>query len=123
MRQQGFTLVEVLVALVILAVGMATVISTMANYAKTTHHLRMRTMAMWVAQNQLSEVLSEPQWPAEGRKDGTAEMGGFEWRWETVTQDTQDDRLRRIDIVVQDEDETNSYARLSTFMRNPGGMQ
>ncbi len=122
-RQRGFTLVEVLAAVAVLAIAMAAVLSAMARYADTAHHLRMRTLAMWVAQNQLSEVMSESQWPAEGTQDGTADMGGFAWQWETVTQVTQDDRLRRIDIVVRDEDETNSYARLSTFMRNPGGTQ
>lgn len=118
---RGFTLIEVLAALVVLAIAMAAVLSGMARYADTAHHLRLRTLAMWVAQNQLSEVMSQPQWPEEGNQDDTADMGGFEWEWETTVQATQDPALRRIDIVVRDADGENRYAQLSTFMRNPSG--
>ena len=120
-RARGFTLIEVLAALVVLAIALGAVLSGMARYADTAHHLRMRTLAMWVAQNQLGVVLSQPQWPEECKRDDTAEMGGFEWEWETTVQATQDERLRRIDIVVSDAEGDNRYAQLSTFMRNPGG--
>jgi len=120
-RARGFTLIEVLAARVVLAIALGAVLSGMARYADTAHHLRMRTLAMWVAQNQLGVVLSQPQWPEEGKRDDTAEMGGFEWEWETTVQATQDERLRRIDIVVSDAEGDNRYAQLSTFMRNPGG--
>lgn len=120
---RGFTLVEVLAAVTVLAMAMAAILSGMARQANTANHLRERTLALWVAQNRLNELMAQPAWPAIGRSNGDEEMAGLTWRWTAEVQTTPDDRLRRIDIHVRRKDgpEDSRLASLSAFMRNPGG--
>jgi general secretion pathway protein I len=118
---RGFTLVEVLAAVAVLAIAMAAIIGGMARYASNADYLRQRTLALWVAQNRLAELMSQPTWPNTGRSNGDAEMAGLEWRWTVLVQDTPDDRLRRIDVSVAREGEEGSLASLSAFLRDPGG--
>jgi general secretion pathway protein I len=53
---RGFTLVEVLVALVIVAMGLAALMSAVSGAARTSGYLRDKTLAQWIALNRLSEV-------------------------------------------------------------------
>ncbi len=117
MRQRGFTLVEVLVAVLILAIALSAVISAMARQADNARHIKEKTIALIVAHNRLAELQLEPTWPKVGRSDGRVEMSGFEWQWETVVKETEDDKLRRIDIeVLSPADEDRGIAQLSGFM-------
>jgi general secretion pathway protein I len=118
--QRGFTLIEVLAAVAVLAIAMAAILTGMARYADSAHHIRQRTLALWVAQNRLSDLTAAPSWPGEGRSDGRVEMAGQTWRWDVQVQGTPDERLRRIDVSVRLDDGDGSLARLSTFMRNTG---
>jgi general secretion pathway protein I len=117
---RGFTLVEVLVAVAVLAIAMAAVIGAMARQADNAGYLKQKTLALWVAHNRLAEVQLQPEVPGTGRSDGKVEMGGFEWQWEAVVRATEDPRLRRIDIVVRrPEDRKGSLAQLSGFLAVP----
>jgi len=53
---RGFTLVEVLVALVIVAMGLAALMTAVSGAARTSGYLRDKTLAQWIALNRLSEV-------------------------------------------------------------------
>lgn len=120
-RARGFTLVEVLAAVAVLAIALAAILSAMARYADQAGYLRQKTLALWVAHNRLSEIMATPQWPATGRSDGDAEMGGQDWRWEVQVQATPDEQLRRIDIQVRPgEDRESSLAGLSAFIARTG---
>ena len=79
----GFTLLEVLVALAVLATALAAAIRVGSEAADNTVHLRERTYAGWVAENQLARVRSGME-PLEGvaSRTGRAELGGMEWDWE-----------------------------------------
>lgn len=98
---RGFTLVEVLVAVAVLAIAMAAVIGAMARQADNAGYLKRKTIAMWVARNRLAEIQLEAAAPGVGRADGRVEMGGVEWRWDSVARNTEDPRLRRVDIEVR----------------------
>jgi general secretion pathway protein I len=78
---RGFTLVEVLVALIIVALGSAAMLTALGNSARATERIRERTLASYVALNRLTETRLEPEFPAEGTREGTAEMGGTRWTW------------------------------------------
>ncbi len=54
--QHGFTLVEVLVALVVVAIGLAALMMAVSGTARTSGYLRDKTLAQWIALNRLTEV-------------------------------------------------------------------
>lgn len=115
-RRQGFTLVEVLVAVAVLAVALAAVISGMARQAGNAAHLKEKTIALWVAHNRLTELALEPGWPAIGSSDGDAEMAGVRWRWEIDVSETADPKVRRADIRVRLDGRDGEAAALSSFL-------
>ena len=78
----GFTLVEILVALAILAVALAAGMRAVAQSADGATLLKQRTLALWVAQNRLAAAQLETPWPALGSRNGEVVQAGatFVWR-------------------------------------------
>jgi general secretion pathway protein I len=116
----GFTLIEVLIAVTILAIAMGAVISGMARFADNAASLRERTVALWVAHNRLTEIDLEPGWPAIGKSDGEVDMAGVEWRWFVTVSETPDPDVRRIEIRVQPRGRETDSAALSSFIGKTG---
>lgn len=96
----GFTLLEVLVALALLAITLASALRLAAQGAATTTFLRDRTFAEWVALNELARQQLATEWPPTGVTRGSAPMGGREWAWELRVSKTGDQNLRQLDITV-----------------------
>jgi general secretion pathway protein I len=78
---RGFTLVEVLVALVIVALGSAAVLSALTTGADSTARLRERSFAEWVASNRLVEARVGRTPPQLGTREGEVEFAGSMWQW------------------------------------------
>ena len=78
---RGFTLLEVLVALAIIAIAMGAVLSTSGSQASSAAYLKQKTIAHWVAMNELTLVQIEKKITEEGSRDGSTEMAGVEWYW------------------------------------------
>jgi general secretion pathway protein I len=125
-RQRGFTLLELLVAVVVLGISLSALLAGFGNYTKQAGYIRDRTLATWVAHNSLNELLNDPTWPATGGKDGEAEMSGQKWRTHIEVRGTDDPQLRRFDIKVYAPDvkeiktETASAASLTGFIASTG---
>ena len=118
----GFTLLEVLIALAVLALSMGAVIKATSDYTNNQSYLRDRTMAMWVARNVLVQFQVDKEWPKVGERKGTQEMGNREWRWLAVTSQTDEDELRRLDVEVfpiDSEDDELPLSVLSGFLVRP----
>jgi len=120
-RQRGFTLLEVLIALAVLAIAMGAVIKAAGDYTGSYAWLRDRTLANWVARNVLVEFQVENAWPGTGERKGTREMGRREWRWLARVSQTEEAQLRRLDVEVYllDEDDDEPVSVLSGFLRQP----
>ena len=98
----GFTLVEVLVALAVLTIALAAVMRAMSQSIDTSGNLRDRTIAMWVAQNRLATHQIQHDWPALDTTEGSTDMVGLEWRWrEQVMPAPGEPDLRQIHIEVR----------------------
>jgi general secretion pathway protein I len=116
-RHSGFTLVEVLAALVIVSLGMLGVIEAVSQTANSGAYLREKTVAHWVAMNRLTEVRLENQQPDIGKSDDEVEMAGRRWRWNMEVTQTPVESMRRIDIEVAlaDAPKDSSLASVTGF--------
>jgi general secretion pathway protein I len=125
----GFTLMEVLVALLIVSLGMLAVIETVSQTASNSGYLRDKTIAHWVAMNRITELRLQKQSPSPGESKGDVEMVGQKWHWRTTVATTAVASVIRIDVNVAPagEDEDNSsIASVSgffgTYIAPPGTM-
>ncbi len=118
---QGFTLIEILIALAVLAMAMGSIIKAVSDYTGGLSHLRDRTMATWVARNVLNEFQMQNEWPSAGQRKGDMKMGHYEWRWVARISQTDEPELRRLDVEVlsPDDDSDNPVTVLSGFLRQP----
>lgn len=98
--QRGFTLVEILVALAVLAIALSAAAAALGNAIDTTAALRERTLARWVAEDRLSEIELKNEWPALDTKEGDATMGGRKFHWIQETGVTPLTKLRRVVVSV-----------------------
>lgn len=118
--QAGFTLIEMLAAVAVLAIAMAAILSGMARHADNAGYLRERTVALWVAHNRLTEIELQPTWPDVGKSDGEIEMAGLKWKWMAEVKKTPDEHLRRIDLRVLSPNRKANAAQLSAFIADTG---
>ena len=100
----GFTLIEVLVALAIVAIGMAAVIGAVGSSADTAAYLRDKTFANWIALNQLEQARLGNRMPAKGTTEGELDYAGHHWRWQQDVNDFAFPGMIRIDVKVQQAD-------------------
>ena len=115
-RARGFTLVEVLAALVIVSLGMLGVIEAVSQTAKNGSYLRERTVAHWIAMNRVTEVRLERSAPKIGTDSDDVEMAGRKWRWTMEVTQTQVESIRRIDVsVAAAESKDDTLASVSGF--------
>lgn len=96
----GFTLLEVLIALAVLAIGMLAVIGTAGTSTRLAAELKDETFAHWVAMNELTQLRLAPVWPDTGTLKGETGMAGRQWHWQAVISKTSDPDLLRADIDV-----------------------
>lgn len=103
-REDGFTLVEVMVALAIVSIGLIAVFNAIIQMAHSTSTMRERALADWIAMNEITELRIAADFPEVGRFDGDARFAGRDWRWEAEISETGVEDLRRIDLSVAYED-------------------
>lgn len=99
-KQKAFTLLEVLVALAVLTMGLATVIKVAGSQASQLAYLKDKTIALWVANNKVNEVQLD-KWPSTGTSNGHEFMANQEWDWKLKISNTIDKDLRRMDVEVK----------------------
>ena len=98
-RARGFTLLEVLIALLILSLVLVALIRAAGLQAQALTHHRDSTLAQWVAANVAAELRAQGA-PPVGRQQGEMRMGPQRWRWQAETSDTDVERVRRMEITV-----------------------
>jgi general secretion pathway protein I len=101
---RGFTLIEVLVALAIVAIGMAAVMGALTSSANTISYLRDKTFAQWVALNQIANLRLSGRQPPTGNSNGDTDFAGRSWHWRQEVVATQVPGVERIDVSVRPAD-------------------
>jgi general secretion pathway protein I len=117
-EQHGFTLIEVVVALAIVAIGMLAVFKTIGDSVNNVEALRDRSFAGWIADNRIAEIRLSGQMPSVEETAGEVEFAGRRWHWVTKVSQTQVEGLRRIDVSVRrdGDPEDSSLVTLAGFV-------
>ena len=116
--ENGFTLVEMLVALAIFSLAALALLRLGGASVRTTGMLEERTLAQVVARNLAVEVLTDPQPPAFGASRGETVNAGRVWRWNRVVGRSPEPRIQQIRIEVRS-DRGPEAAALTLFRRGP----
>ncbi|MDE2221065.1 MAG: type II secretion system minor pseudopilin GspI [Gammaproteobacteria bacterium] len=108
--RRGFTLVEVLVALAIVALGMAAAFTSLSGAANGVIQMRERTFAAWVGFNQLATERLRTGASVNGKQEHDVEFAGSRWHWEQTVDDLQLPGVKRIIIRVRHADDGKAAA-------------
>ena len=118
-REQGFTLIEMLVALAIFSLAALALLRLGGATATNSASLSDQAVAQIVARNLAVETLSDPQPPVFGTSQGDAANGGRRWRWTRTVSRSPEARIQQIEILVQPEAGGPGRASLTIFRRGP----
>lgn len=99
-RSTGFTLIEVMVALTIIAISLGALLSSSGTQASSATYLKQKTLAHWVATNELTQIQITKELPDIGDKKGSTKMADFEWFWIRTTKKTEQSNTRQITYKV-----------------------
>ncbi|ABL98385.1 general secretion pathway protein I [Shewanella amazonensis SB2B] len=117
MKSRGMTLLEVMMALVIFSIAAISLTKSMSEMMGNLPILEERTLAQWVADNQMVDAKLEKGFPSIGKKDGEVELAGRTWYWRKEVVKTTDDNFRMIRIKVSDDDRySRTLAEISTYV-------
>jgi general secretion pathway protein I len=114
-QARGFTLLEVLIALVVVALALLALTRTAGGQVRNFEALRERSLASWVAANVLAETRLATPMPATGKRDGRARLANRDWRWQLEVQATEDPDMRRLEVRVYAGDAAEPSASLTGF--------
>lgn len=97
---RGFTLVEVLVALMIVAIGLAALMTSISGAANASGYLRDKALAQWIAMNRIVEVRLRLGKIGENTDKGSIDYAHRQWHYDTRYYDTSIPTMRRIVVRV-----------------------
>ena len=115
--QRGFTLLETLVALAILAIALAAILRTAGAEIRHTEELRLRTLADWAAQNRLALHAARGDWIETGTQNGEEMQAGIRLLWREEISATPNPAFRRIEVgIYAPDDEQHALRKLTGYL-------
>ena len=113
----GFTLIEILVAVAILAVALAATTRAASIATDGALETRERLLATWAAQNQVAELRARRVFPAPASTRLDAEEGGLALVIDETVSETANPTIRRVDLAVADaRDPARVLTRLTAYV-------
>ncbi|MGB9094260.1 MAG: type II secretion system minor pseudopilin GspI [Gallionella sp.] len=103
-RNAGFTLLEVLVALVIIGTALGASLRAVGSLTQNSADLRVSMMATWSAENQLTRIRLAHEWPALGQSRFNCNQGELHLVCEENVYTTPNPYFRRVEVSVFDAD-------------------
>ncbi|MCK9503785.1 MAG: type II secretion system minor pseudopilin GspI [Porticoccaceae bacterium] len=97
---QGFTLLELMVALTVIAIAALAIVKNTTQLVQDQQRLEDKTLALWLAENQLAEIRLTQLWPSTGIKTRQVTVSQREWHVATEITDTPLSTLRKVEVRV-----------------------
>ena len=119
-KQQGLTLLEVMVALLIFALTGSAILKAAGDHLSSVGQIESVTFANWVASNRLNQLQLETTWPPKNNLKGSMEMADRTWFWQQKVTKTNDGDLRAVTISVgEDKNYVSTVTSVTTFVAKP----
>ena len=123
----GFTLIEILVALTIIAIALGALIRASGDHTQSSAYLKQKTLAHYVAMNELALLQTGKQWPDLGTEKKQTEMANHEWFWtretlklpDPVTGQPSQQVRQLVFTVFLDDNRQQRLTKLIGFLEKP----
>ena len=97
---RGFTLIEVLVALLVFGLIASIAAKSGSQYILTYERVRDKTFAAWIADNRINELRLQEKLPPLSETTRDIQYGPSEWQVVTLVVGTADPTIRRVEVSV-----------------------
>ena len=117
--ENGFTLIEVMVALAVVAIGLMAVLKAINDEVAGASLTRNKMIALCIVENKASEIRLNPVLPNTGINQGQQILFNQTWQWQTNTTNTANTKIRKIEISVfnpNTKDKTDSLLTQSIYL-------
>lgn len=119
-KQQGMTLLEVMVALLIFALTGSAILKAAGDHLSNVGQVEAVTFANYVASNRLNQLQIDNTWPPKNNLKGEMSMAERTWYWQQNVVKTNDDDLRAVTVKVGlEQDYSDSVTSVTTFVAKP----
>ena len=99
-QECGFTLLEVLIALMVISISLLAIAGEMINMLNAANTMQERTYASWIAHNKVTEMRLANVVPEVSTSSGELEYANREWAWRAVVSETGVENLFRVDVTI-----------------------
>jgi general secretion pathway protein I len=99
-KAQGFTLIEVMIALSVVAIGLMACIKAMNEEISAANLTRDKMLALWVVENKVAEIRLNPAQAGTGLNQGRETLFNQTWHWQTHPVQTANSKIRKVEIKV-----------------------
>lgn len=100
-RSCGFTLLEVLIAMTVLALALGAALKAVGDGARNATYLQEQTLAHWLALNKIAEQRLALTPPSVGTQSGRSQFAGRDWYWTAVLGATPDTATWRLQVEIR----------------------
>lgn len=114
LANRGFTLIEVLIALVITAVALIALSGSFAQSLNNSDRVRAKTIGLWVAEDIFNKYRIENNWPTRSTH-GIYRQGGADWPWQLNIKPSSEENIYRVEVIVETPDGEETAARLESY--------
>lgn len=119
-HSRGFTLIEVMVALVVAVLALVAVMASISQMIDAGTAMRDRTYAAWIGQNKITEMRLANVEPEVSETSGDEEFAGIEWNWSATVSETGVEYLYRVDVEVSFAGRDDIIRTVTGFIGEPG---
>lgn len=116
-RMHGLTLIEVLVALAIVSVALSAGLKAAGALTNNAQRFLDVTAAQWCAENHLTGLKLNQQFPSIGEAEFSCVQLGRTYRGHMVTRPTPNPNFRRVDVRIADDEDRPVLAISSVLPR------